>query len=85
MDHNKATYYHVFDLVIFSLPFSIPFLNHHFQNAVNRVPSNGIANTLHKPARINGAHGPCLTLGVVYSCSIPVRKGTERVDEREKC
>ena len=67
MDHNKATYYHVFDLVIFSLSFSIPFLNYHLQNAVNRVPSNGIANTFYKLARINGAHGPCLTLGVVAS------------------
>ena len=81
MDHNKATYYHVFDLVIFSLSLSIPFSNHHLQNAVNRAPSNGIANTLH---RINGARGPCLTLGVVYSRCVPVRKGTERVDEREK-
>ena len=84
MDYNRATYYHVFDLVIFPLSFSIPFPNHHLQNAVNRVPSNGIANTLHKPARINDAHGPCLTLGFVYSRSVPVRKGTERVDEREK-
>ena len=82
MDHNRATYYHVFDLVISPLSFSIPFLNHHLQNAVNRIPSNGIANTLHKPTKI---HGPCLTLGVVYSRSVPVRKGTERVDEREKC
>ena len=84
MDHNRVTYYHVLDLVIFSLSFSIPFLNHHLQNAVNRIPSNGIANTLHKPARINDAHSPSLTLGVVYSRSVPVRKGTERVDER-KC
>ena len=67
MDQNRATYYHVFDIVIFSLSFSIPFLNHHLQNAVNRVPSNGIANTFYKLARINGAHGPCLTLGVVAS------------------
>ena len=81
MDHNRATYYHVFDLVIPLLSFSIPFLNHHLQNAVNHVPSNGITNTLH---RINGAHGPGLTLSVVYSRCVPVRKGTERVDEREK-
>ena len=81
MDHNRATYYHVFDFVISPLIFySLPKLP-----PSKCVPSNGIANTLHKPARINGAHGPCLTLGVVYSCSIPVRKGTERVDEREKC
>ena len=85
MDYNKATYYHVFDLVIFPLSSSIPFLNYHLQNAVNRIPSNGIANTLHKPARIKGADGPCLTLGVVYSRNVLVRKGTERVDEREKC
>ena len=67
VDHNRATYYHVFDVVIFSLSFSIPFLNYHLQNAVNRVPSYGIANTFYKLARINGAHGPCLTLGVVAS------------------
>ena len=85
MDYNRATYHQVFDLVIFSLSFSIPFLNHYLQNAVNRVPSNWIANTLHKPARINGAYGPCLTLGFVYSRSVPVRKGTERIDEQEKC
>ena len=82
MDHNRTTYY---DLVIFPLSFSIPFLNYHLQNAVNRVPSNGIVNTLHKPARINGAYGPCLTLGFAYSRSVPVRKGTERIDEQEKC
>ena len=81
MDHDRAIYYQVFDLVIFSISFSIPFLNHHLQNAVNRISSNGIANTLHKPARINGADGPCLNLGVVYSRSVPIRKRTERVDE----
>ena len=81
MDHNGATYYHVFGVVIFSISFSTPFLNHHLQNAVNRVPSNGFANTFYKLARINGARS------MPYSrCrSVPVKKGRERVDEREKC